>query len=137
MGYVISLLKEIVAKRKLILDLAKADFKKRFAGSYFGIAWMFLQPLATVLVYFCVFQLGFKSTPPVDYPYVLWLIPGIVPWFFFSEVLNGGTNCLQEYNYLVKKMAFQVEMLPIIKMLSCFMFHAIFLVIMIVVFLCY
>ncbi len=137
MGYVISLLKEIVAKRKLILDLAKADFKKRFAGSYFGIAWMFLQPLATVLVYFCVFQLGFKSTPPVDYPYVLWLIPGIVPWFFFSEVLNGGTNCLQEYNYLVKKMAFQVEMLPIIKMLSCFMVHAIFLVIMIVVFLCY
>ena len=61
MNYLVSLCKEIVYKRKLILDLAKADFKKRFVGSYFGIVWMFLQPLATVLVYFCVFQLGFKS----------------------------------------------------------------------------
>ena len=47
MDYLVSLCKEIVHKRKLILDLAKADFKKRFVGSYFGIVWMFLQPLAT------------------------------------------------------------------------------------------
>lgn len=138
MEYVFSLAKEIVQKRKLILDLAKSDFKKRFVGSYFGIAWMFIQPVATVLVYYCVFQLGFKSTPPVpDYEYVLWLIPGIVPWFFFSEALNGGTNCLQEYHYLVKKVVFRVEILPVIKLLSCLMVHGIFALIMLVVFLCY
>ena len=33
MNYVISLMKEIVGKRKLIWDLAKADFRKRFVGS--------------------------------------------------------------------------------------------------------
>ena len=44
MTYLISLLKEIVKKRRLIWDLAKADFKKRFVGSYFGIVWMFVQP---------------------------------------------------------------------------------------------
>ena len=33
MNDVISLLKEIVTRRKLIWDLAKADFKKRFVGS--------------------------------------------------------------------------------------------------------
>ena len=138
MNYLVSLLKEIYIKRKLILDLAKADFKKRFVGSYFGIAWMFLQPIATVLVYFFVFQLGFKSVPPIAvFPYVLWLIPGIVPWFFISEVLNMGTNCLQEYNYLVKKVVFRVEILPFIKMLSCLMVHGIFAIIMFVVFLCY
>ncbi|WP_394523309.1 ABC transporter permease [Lacrimispora sp. JR3] len=138
MKYLVSLLKEIITKRKLILDLSKADFKKRFVGSYFGIAWMFLQPMATVLVYFFVFQMGFKSVPPVPgYPYVLWLIPGIVPWFYFSEVLNLGTGCLQEYNYLVKKVVFQVEILPVIKMISCLMVHGIFALIMIVVFFCY
>ncbi len=30
MNYVISLLKDVVAKRRLIADLAKADFRKRF-----------------------------------------------------------------------------------------------------------
>ncbi len=138
MEYLVSLIKEIITKRKLILDLSKADFKKRFVGSYFGVAWMFMQPMATVLVYFFVFQMGFKSIPPVpDYPYVLWLIPGIVPWFYFSEVLNLGTGCLQEYNYLVKKVVFRVEILPVIKLISCFMVHGIFAIIMILVFFCY
>ena len=37
MMYVLSLLKEIIRKRRLIWDLAKADFRKRFVGSYFGV----------------------------------------------------------------------------------------------------
>ena len=65
MNYVISLMKEIVRKRKLIWDLAKADFRKRFVGSYFGMVWMLVQPIVTVLIYFFIFQVGFKSVPPV------------------------------------------------------------------------
>ncbi|MBS6644847.1 MAG: ABC transporter permease [Clostridiaceae bacterium] len=138
MNYLISLLKEIVKKRKLIWDLSKADFKKRFVGSYFGIVWMFVQPLVTVLIYFFIFQVGFKSEPPVpDVAYVVWLVPGIVPWFFYSEALNSVTNCLQEYSYLVKKVVFRVEILPIIKLVSCLMVHAFFIMIMLIMFFCY
>ena len=138
MNDVISLLKEIVTRRKLIWDLAKADFKKRFVGSYFGMVWMFVQPLVTVLIYFFIFQLGFKSVPPVPgVPYVLWLVPGIVPWFFYSEALNCITGCLQEYSYLVKKVVFQVEILPVIKLISCLMVHGFFLLIMLIMALCF
>ena len=138
MNYVISLMKEIVRKRKLIWNLAKADFRKRFVGSYFGIVWMLVQPIVTVLIYFFIFQVGFKSVPPVPgVPYVLWLIPGIVPWFFYSEALSCVTGCLQEYSYLVKKVVFQVEILPIIKLISCMLVHAFFAGIMLAVFLCY
>ena len=77
-----------------------------------------------------------KSTPPVpDTPYVIWLIPGLVPWFYFQEALLGVTNNLQEYNYLVKKVVFPVELLPIIKVLSSLFVHFCFLLIMAVVFL--
>jgi len=93
MEYVVSLVKEMIRKRKIIWDLAKADFRKRFVGSYFGVVWMFVQPIVTVLIYFMIFgPYGFKSTPPVPAPYVLWLVPGIVPWFFFSEALNTETG---------------------------------------------
>ena len=57
---------EAIKKRNLIWDLAKADFKKRFVGSYFGVAWMFVQPIVTVLIYFFIFQMGFKSVPRVQ-----------------------------------------------------------------------
>ena len=138
MNDVISLLKEIVTRRKLIWDLAKADFKKRFVGSYFGMVWMFVQPLVTVLIYFFIFQLGFKSVPHVPgVPYVLWLVPGIVPWFFYSEALNCITGCLQEYSYLVKKVVFQVEILPVIKLISCLLVHGFFLLIMLIMALCF
>ena len=128
MNYLTSLLKELVAKRKLIWELSKADFRKRFVGSYFGVVWMFIQPIVTVLIYWLIFgPIGFKSAPPVpNASYVQWLVPGIAPWFFFSEALNCGTGCLQEYNYLVKKVVFKVEILPVIKLISCLFVHAFF-----------
>ena len=36
------LMRELVKNRKLIFELAKADFRKRFVGSYFGVIWMFV-----------------------------------------------------------------------------------------------
>lgn len=50
--------------------------------------------------------MGNTSTPlreGVEVPFVLFLTAGLVPWFYFSEALNNGTNALLEYNYLVKK----------------------------------
>lgn len=127
-----SLVKGLFVKRKLILELSKADFKKRFVGSYFGVVWMFIQPMVTIAIYAFIFgEYGMKNAPPVPgATYVIWLAPGIIPWFFFSETLNTGTGCLQEYHYLVKKVVFEVENLPVIKLISCFMVHVCFLVIM-------
>ena len=89
-------------------------------------------------IYYFVFGVGFRSGDPIEgVPYVLWLVPGIVPWFFFSEALNMGTNCLQEYSYLVKKVVFRVEVLPIIKMISCLMVHVFFVFIMFGLYLCF
>ena len=137
-----NMLKEIISNRKLIWDLSKNDFKTRFAGSYLGIIWAFVQPIVTVLVYWFVFEKGMHASginlrSGITAPFVLWLIAGLVPWFFFQEVLSGGTNALMEYSYLVKKVVFRVEILPIIKMMSCLMVHLIFVLIMGALFLCF
>ena len=139
MNYLTSLLKELVAKRKLIWELSKADFRKRFVGSYFGVVWMFIQPIVTVLIYWLIFgPIGFKSAPPVpNASYVQWLIPGIAPWFFFSEALNCGTGCLQEYNYLVKKVVFNISVLPVVKIISAMFVHAFFVLFTIVLYAAY
>ncbi len=122
-------------RKELIMTLATADFKKRFIGSFLGIFWMFVQPLVTVLIYYVVFQLGFRSRPVAEVPYVLWLIPGIVPWFFFNDAWGGATNCLYEYQHLVKKMVFRVSILPIMKVFSSLFVHLIFIWIMLLVYL--
>lgn len=110
--------KELYWNRQLIFNLSKNDFKTKFAGSLFGIFWAFVQPVITILIYWFVFSVGFRSPGVADCPFVLWLTAGLVPWFFFSEAWNGATNSLMEYSYLVKKVVFKISVLPIVKVVS-------------------
>ena len=55
MKKLLSLPAEVIQSRKMIYKLAKNDFKTKFAGSYLGIIWAFIQPVVTVLVYWFVF----------------------------------------------------------------------------------
>lgn len=119
---------ELYTNRKLVWDLSKNDFKTKYAGSYLGIIWAFIQPVVTVLIYWFVFQVGFKSAPMNDFPFVLWLVAGIIPWFFFNEALLNATNSLLEYNYLVKKVVFKISILPIVKIMSSLYVHIFFII---------
>ena len=130
-----NMLKEIISNRKLIWDLSKNDFKTRFAGSYLGIIWAFVQPIVTVLVYWFVFEKGMHASginlrSGITAPFVLWLIAGLVPWFFFQEVLSGGTNA-------VIKVVFQIDILPIIKLISALFVHLFFIAFTIILYACY
>ena len=127
---------ELWQNRHLIWKLAKNDFKKRYAGSYLGGFWAMAQPVVTVGMYYVVFDVimgGNASRTAADVPFVLFLTAGLVPWFFFSEALNNGTNALREYNYLVKKVVFKISVLPIIKVIAATFIHAFFILVLLVV----
>jgi len=133
----ISMILEVLRDRKLILNLGINDFKTRFAGSYLGVFWAFVQPVITIVVYWFVFQVCFKNNNVDNVPYVLWFICGLIPWFFFSEAISGGTNSLIEYSYLVKKVVFRVSVLPVVKIVSALFVHLFFLAFLIIISLCY
>lgn len=135
----LSLPVELFHNRKLIFNLAKNDFKTKYAGSYLGIIWAFVQPIVTVLLYWFVFEKGLKAggintRAGIEIPFVLWLIAGLVPWFFFQDAVNGATNTLLEYNYLVKKVVFKISILPIVKIVSAFFVHVFFVIFMLVLY---
>ncbi len=132
----VGVFRELWDNRELIFNLAKNDFKTKYAGSYLGIIWAFVQPVVTVLVYWFVFQVGFRNGNAGEYPYVLWLISGIVPWFFFSDALGAGTTSLLEYQYLVKKIVFKISILPMVKLLSSMFVHLFFIALTLFIFVC-
>lgn len=125
---------ELYQNRHLIWKLAKNDFKKRYAGSYMGAVWAMAQPVVTVAMYYIVFGLIFPNQRESgDVPFVLFLTAGLVPWFYFNEALNSGTNALLEYNYLVKKVVFKISILPIIKIIAATFIHAFFVLVLLLV----
>ena len=134
-----SLAGHLVSSRGLIWNLAKNDIKKKFAGSYFGIVWAFVQPVITVLLYWFVFEFGLHQKASdlrtgIEIPFVMWLMAGLVPWFYFQEAMNGGTGVLVEYSYLVKKVVFQIDTLPVVKMISALFTHLFFVLFAVAVF---
>jgi teichoic acid transport system permease protein len=127
----------LLKNKKLIWELSKNDFRTKYAGSYLGIIWAFVQPVITILVYWFVFQVGFRQSQATEYPYVLVLVTGIIPWFFFADGLNGGSSALLEYNYLVKKIVFNIDILPVIKIMSALFVHGFFVLFTLILTICY
>lgn len=131
--YFIDLFKE----NRTIYELSKKDISSRYLGSSLGIFWAFAHPILLILTYWFVFQVGFRSFPVEDVPFVLWLLAGIIPWFFFSESVSSATNSIEQSSYLVKKIVFKVHLLPIVKVASAFFIHIVFIIITFIIFIIY
>jgi lipopolysaccharide transport system permease protein/teichoic acid transport system permease protein len=130
-------IRDVIRNRRLLIDLVKNDFKSRYLNNYLGVLWAFIQPTITILIFWFVFQVGFKSAPIQNTPFVLWLIAGIIPWFFLAEALGSATNAIIDNSFLVKKVVFRVSLLPIVKIVSALIVHLFFIAFMLGMFLYY
>lgn len=122
---------------KLLNGLVQNDLKARYSGSMLGMVWAYVQPMVTILVFWYVFQVGFRNSPVDDVEYILWFIAGYIPWTYFNDAISSSSNVMYEYSYLVKKMKFKTWMLPIIKVLSSFYIHFYFIIFILGMYLLY
>jgi len=130
-------LKDVIKSRKVILELTKKDFTSRYLGSYLGILWAFISPAITILIFWFVFQVGFKTAAVGDFPYILWLMAGMIPWFFFGDSVSSAANSITDNGFLVKKVVFRVSVLPIVKIASALIIHLFFVAVLVSMFMIY
>lgn len=130
-------LADLFKSRRIIVELTKRDFKTRYLGSYLGLIWAFVQPLVTILIFWFVFEVGFRSTPVNNFPFILWIMTGMIPWFFFVDCLSGGTTSVIDNAFLVKKVVFRVSILPIVKIASALIIHLFFVAVLFLMFFIY
>lgn len=124
---IFTMFSDIFKNRDLLRQFAKNDFQAKYAGNFLGIVWGFLNPIVTVFTYWFIFAVGFKAAmTDGKYPFVAFLITGLVPWLYFQDVLMGGTNVFREYSYLVKKVVFNIKILPTVKLFSNLFLHFFF-----------
>ena len=119
--------KILFKNRNLAIQLGKNDFRNRFANTSLGTLWGFLQPFVFMLTYVIVFQYILKTGSSGNYPYIVWFLPGMSMWMFCSDAILTASNSIRNYSYLVKKVVFPVDIIPIISLTSS-SFIGIFLV---------
>ncbi|WP_296623262.1 ABC transporter permease [Marivirga sp.] len=117
-------LKELWAYKDLFYILAYRDLRVRYAQTFLGLLWAFIQPLATLLIFTVVFgKVAVVDTSGVPYP--LFAVCGMASWSYFSFVLNQSGNSIIGAQEMVKKIYFPRLVIPLSKALVGFVDFAI------------
>jgi teichoic acid transport system permease protein len=118
-----------------ILKLAKADIIKTYSGAALGWIWALMRPTILIFVFWFAFSVGLRIGRPVEgYPFLLWLIAGLIPWFFMSDMITRGAGAIIRYKYLVTKMKFPVSTIPTFVGLSKVTVHLCLMVIVVAIY---
>lgn len=133
------ILKEIISDhlkyKQQIVKLAKTELKKSYKGTSFGAAWLFIKPAIRIMVYYFAFAIGLRQDAPVaGFPKFLWLLAGLIPWFYMQVMIPGGASCLSQHAYLVTKIKYPISTIPTFVSLANIMPHTVLVGIMIIIF---
>ena len=122
-----------IKNRKMLLNLIKSDFKNRYLGNHLGIVWAFIQPLVMVAVYWFVFTRGLRVGAMSSAPFLLWLLAGMIPWFLLNDAILSSSSAIVSQSFLVKKIVFEVKLLPVVKIGSAILVNLAFWVLLLLV----
>jgi teichoic acid transport system permease protein len=119
MRFVLQVLKEQFKNVHLIFRLAIYDIKGKYQLHYLGWLWQFINPAIQVALYWFVFGVGIRKGSPVGgTPFIVWLLVGVIPWFFISPSIIQGSNSIYSRVSLVSKMKFPVSILPSVSLVT-------------------
>lgn len=128
--------KEHYENKSQIFKLSVADLKKTYNGSALGWAWAVIKPVFTVFVYWFAIAIGLRGGKSTnDCPFILWLMCGIIAWFYMTEVIVGGSNCIRRYSYLITKMRYPIMTIPTFTSLACLYVHLVLIAVTAIIFL--
>lgn len=97
--------------RPLFTNLMHREVRQRYKGSALGVLWTFVAPLTVMVAYSAVFHYVYKVVDIPDYP--LFLLSGMVGWFFFAGGALAASQSLVANANLIKKVRFPRQLIPL------------------------
>ena len=108
-------IKKIYISRLVLWDMAIKQLKAKYAGSKLGIWWAIVTPLILAVSINFVFTIVFK----IDIPnYTLFVLAGIIPWFFLTNALSEVTNSFVVNTSILKQSVLPREFIPVSNILT-------------------
>jgi lipopolysaccharide transport system permease protein len=112
------LLRSLTAHHELLRQLTRREILGRYRGSYLGVAWALLTPLASLAVYTFVFTYVFEArwgdtAAGRDLgSFAVTLFTGMVAYNLFGESLVNSPYAITRNPNFVTKVVFPLEILP-------------------------
>jgi lipopolysaccharide transport system permease protein len=107
----LSLARNLCRYHELLAVLAWKHLILRYKQAYFGAVWALLKPLMLMLTLTLV--RGFVSIDSGGVPYSLLALSALLLWIFFHESVSDGIGSVVSNAYLIRKIYFPREILPL------------------------
>lgn len=128
------LIKENFVNTGRTYEMSVKELNKKYSGAAMGVVWALVKPMLFIFVYWFAISVGIRGGSDVgDDPFILWLITGIIPWFYISEVLVYAGTSLRQNKHLITKMVYPVSTIPTFRILSQLYVHIAMVIITIII----
>src|SRR5690554_4101857 len=129
------IIKENFTNTGRTVEMSLKELGKRYSGAALGAFWALVKPLLFIGVYWFAVSVGIRGGTDInEHPYILYLVAGIIPWFFISETLVYAGRSLRTNKHLVTKMVYPVSTIPTFSVLSQLYVHLVMTLIVVVMF---
>jgi ABC-2 type transport system permease protein len=102
-------IREILARREVLLNLVRKELKVKYVSSALGAIWSLLNPVVFLAVFSFVTKITGLAVP--DFP--IYLLSALLGWNLFTTSVTNAARSVIDNGNLVKKVAFPREVLPL------------------------
>jgi lipopolysaccharide transport system permease protein len=103
---------ELWHSRELLSVLVARDVKVRYRQAVIGVAWVILQPVATLAVFQVFFGLLGARPASGNSPYIVSAYVGLLIWQLFASAVRDGTHSLAQNRQILTRVYFPRLFLP-------------------------
>lgn len=103
---------ELWGARDVLYTWTLREVKVRYTDTKLGLAWIVIYPAAWVLLFSALFS-HLMPVPMQGIPYPLFVMAGLLPWFFFMNTVSNALSSLKHNSNLIPKVYFPREILPL------------------------
>ena len=96
-------------QRALFANFFRRELFSRYLGTFSGLAWALVHPLALLAVYAFVFTTVFRAGAMNGRSFIVFVAVALWPWLAAQEALQRGTVSIAAYAGLIRKVAFPHE----------------------------
>ena len=97
--------------RELLWSFVRRDLTVRYRHALLGVSWAVLTPLLQSAIFTLIFARVARIETGLPYP--LYAFCGLAVWSFTASALRSAVSSLSGNAFLVSKVAFQREVLPL------------------------
>ena len=127
-------IKQLIRKRKIILELVKRELKIKYSANYLGLTWALLEPVAMMMILWLVFTY-MRSGPSEGYPFAPYLLCGVMAFNFFNGAIGEATKSIISFSFIMKLGNFRLAILPLVKITAALAIHLMVIGVAIIIFL--